>query len=78
LRALGTQANPAAALDTLTEQQPIYQVEHRPLTLKQRLARDIAQLAEDLPESDVQTVFDLMKRLRGDAGEISGAPMDAN
>ena len=52
----------------------------RPLSLTERLALEIAQDLETMPQDDQRRVFDLMKRLRGDrgAGESEHVPLDTD
>ena len=52
----------------------------RPSSLTERLAFEIAQDLETMPETDQRRVFDLMKRLRGDrgAGETEHVPLDTD
>jgi transcriptional regulator with XRE-family HTH domain len=54
--------------------------EPKPRSLTERLALEIAQDLETMPQDDQRRVFDLMKRLRGDrgAGETEHVPLDAD
>jgi transcriptional regulator with XRE-family HTH domain len=52
----------------------------RPRSLTERLALEIAQDLETMPQDDQRRVFDLMKRLRGDrgAGETEHVSLDTD